>query len=141
MLIITPNLSIPEGELQFNFSRSSGPGGQNVNKVSTRVTLLFNLTTSPSLSVEQRRLIREKLATRINKDGVLRVVSQKHRTQSANRRAVREKFILLLQQSLRPRPVRKKKPVPRSVIERRLENKKHRGRLKESRTRAWEERD
>ena len=88
MVRVTDDMEIADTELVFNMSRSSGPGGQNVNKVNTRVTLLFDLEGSTSLSAEQRALVRQRLPGRISKEGVLRVVSQRHRTQLANRDAV-----------------------------------------------------
>ncbi len=85
MLEIMPGVAIAEDELRFEVSRSGGPGGQNVNKVETRVAVLLDLERAPGLSTEQRQLVRERLHTRISRQGVLRVVSQKHRTQGANR--------------------------------------------------------
>lgn len=91
---------IGEDELSFTFSRSSKPGGQNVNKISSRVTLLFNVTNSPSLSEQHKHQIMAHLKTRINKEGVLRVVSQRHRSQAANRETVVERFVVLLEEAL-----------------------------------------
>jgi ribosome-associated protein len=85
MIEINRNLSIPEHELSFTTARSGGPGGQHVNKVSSRVTLWFNVAESPSLSAFQKRRIMSRLATRINQRGELRVVAQQHRSQIANR--------------------------------------------------------
>ena len=85
MLPVDDQLVLPERELSYRSSRSSGPGGQNVNKVETRVTLLFDISGSAVLDETQKELVRQRLATRINKKGVLRVVSQRHRTQNANR--------------------------------------------------------
>ena len=85
MIDIQTGLSIPEGELTFTFSRSGGPGGQNVNKVNTRATLFFDVRNSPSLSEEQKALILERLKGRIDREGVMRVISQRHRTQGDNR--------------------------------------------------------
>ncbi|MCK4351251.1 MAG: aminoacyl-tRNA hydrolase [Candidatus Krumholzibacteria bacterium] len=134
MIIIKDNLTIPDNELTFEFSRSSGPGGQNVNKVSTRVTLLFDVSGSPSLTEDQRSRIKKKLRTRITKTGVLRVTSQKHRSQSANREAARQRFAELIHTALqRPRPRRKTK-VPKAVRERRLKEKKQRSILKHRRS-------
>src|SRR5664280_3566590 len=79
---------------------SGGPGGQNVNKVATKVTLTFDVAASPSLTDAQRDRIRARLATRISKDGVLQVVSQRHRTQGANRAAALERFVELLRDAL-----------------------------------------
>jgi ribosome-associated protein len=96
MVYVTAGLEIPEAELEFATSRSSGPGGQNVNKVSTRVTLLWNVDASPSISDKQRALVRERLAGRISREGVLRVSSQRHRTQLGNREAAVARFAELL---------------------------------------------
>jgi ribosome-associated protein len=121
-------------ELRFRYSRSSGPGGQNVNRVETRVTLLFDVGASPSLSDAQKRRVLDRLGTRINKDGVLRVVSQRHRTREANRRAAIERFETLLAQALRRKRVRRKTAVPKGAQKRRLENKRRRGELKRTRS-------
>ena len=79
MIEVTNEISIPEDELRFTASLSSGPGGQNVNKVNTRVTLWFDVVNSPSLSPEQKELIASRLLSRISKDGLLRVISQQTR--------------------------------------------------------------
>ena len=133
MVEIGTRLTIPDEEFSFEFSRSGGPGGQNVNKVSTRATLLFNVAGSPSLTDEQRSRIMNRLRTRITKAGVLRVTSQRHRTQRANREAAVERFAELLREALRSRRPRRKTRVPRSVKERRLQEKKRRGELKRRR--------
>jgi ribosome-associated protein len=135
MIRITDQLSIPQEELKFTASRSSGPGGQHVNKASTRVTLRFDLANSPSLSPDQKQLLLERLQTRISKLGVLRVVSQKTRSQAANREVALERFVELLQQALELRPGRKLIKVPSAAKEKRLAHKKHRGHLK--RERGW----
>jgi ribosome-associated protein len=135
MIRITDQLSIPEDEFKFTASRSRGPGGQHVNKASTRVTLRFDLTNSPSLSPEEKQLLQERLPTRISKQGVLRVVSQKTRSQAANRKAALERFVELLQQGLELRPERKQLKIPSVVREKRIADKKHRGHLK--RERGW----
>ena len=126
------SLEIPETEVSFATSRSSGPGGQNVNKVESRVTLLFDLAASPSLSDEQRRRVASRLATRINKAGVLRVVAQQHRTQAANREAALARFADLLAGALRPRPPRRQTRPPAAAA-RRLAAKRRKSRLKELR--------
>ena len=100
MLRITDDLSIDEDELQFEFARSSGPGGQNVNKVETKVRLLFDLQSSRSLNPDQRSRIEERLSTRITKAGVLHISSQRHRTREANRKATIERFVDLLANAL-----------------------------------------
>jgi ribosome-associated protein len=134
MLRITPRVSISEQELEFSFARSPGPGGQNTNKVNTRVTLLFDVQNSPSLTTSQRKRIKSKLSTRINNQGILRVVSSKERTQLANRRAAVNRFVTLLADALHtPKPRRKTRP-PASVNRRRLDTKRKRGQLKQSRS-------
>ncbi len=131
---------IGDDELVFKASRSSGPGGQNVNKVNTRVTLLFDVAGSPSLSAVQKQRIRRELATRIDKRGVLRVISQKERTQETNRRAATERLAQLLSEALKRRPVRKETKVPPGAKERRLQDKKHRSRLKQQRkNKDWQD--
>ena len=140
MIEITADISLGEEELTFRASRSSGPGGQNVNKLNTRITVLFDVAGSPSLSAEQKKRIRAKLSTRIDKHGVLRVVSQKHRTQEANRRTATERLQELLAEALRRRPVRKKTKIPAGVNERRLKEKKQRARLKQERAKKdWQQ--
>lgn len=126
-------LEIPDEELDYATSRSSGPGGQNVNKVSTRVTLLFDLERSPSLSENQRELIRARLGGRISRTGILRVVSQRHRTQSANREAATARFAALLEEALAEAPERVPTKVPPQINERRLQEKRRRSRVKQTR--------
>jgi len=135
MIRITDQLSIAEDELRFTASRSSGPGGQHVNKASTRVTLRFDLVNSPSLTPDDKQLLLERLSTRISKQGVLRVVSQKTRSQAANRELALERFVEILQQALEHRPERKTVKVPRAATEKRLADKKRRGYVK--RERSW----
>ena len=131
---------IPEGELVFKASRSSGPGGQNVNKLNTRVTVLFRVAGSLSLSDEQKQQVLSRLAGRVDKEGVLHVVSQKHRSQEANRRAAVERLQQLVGEALTPVPVRKKTKAPGAARERRLQQKKQRSDRKQQRIeRHWEE--
>ena len=136
MIRINDEIAIDPAELNYVASRSSGPGGQNVNKVSTRITLRFDLEGSASLEPEHKERIAERLATRINKEGVLQVSSQRHRTQAANREAATERFADLVRQALdvpaKRRPTRK----PRSVDRRRLEEKRRRARVKSQRGRV-----
>ncbi|MBW2030647.1 MAG: aminoacyl-tRNA hydrolase [Deltaproteobacteria bacterium] len=133
---ISEEISIPLRELRFTASRSSGPGGQNVNKVSTRVTLWFDIAHSPSLSEHEKELIRKHLPTRINKEGVLRIVSQKHRTQASNRHEAVERFVSLLRESLYEASPRRRTKIPRVVKERRLAEKKYRSRIKAQRSKT-----
>jgi len=131
---INDEVTIGEDELRFEFARSSGPGGQNVNKVETKVTLLFSVRNSPSLSDERRARLEECLSSRITKHGVLRVTSQRHRTREANRRATVERFVDLLADALEEREQRVSTKVPAAKRRRRLEDKKRRSRIKALRT-------
>ena len=133
MIEIAPNTFLPEDELSYKTSRSGGPGGQHVNKLNTRVMVLFDVSASASVSEEQKHLIMEKLPTRIDKHGVLRVISQKHRSQEANRQAAVERLQQLLREALTPKPVRKKTRVPRAARARRLKEKRQRSLLKRER--------
>ena len=134
MIRITNQISIPEDELNFTATRSSGPGGQHVNKVSTRVTLRFDVIYSPSLTTEQKQLIFDHLATRISKEGVLRVVSQKTRSQATNKALALERFVDLLQQAFRPTVQRKPTKISRTAKQKRIDEKKKRGKLKQGRS-------
>jgi ribosome-associated protein len=138
MLEITRSLSIPESELRMQRSRSTGPGGQNVNKLETRVTLLFDVAGSSVLTERQRERILASLRTRITKDGVLRVTSQRHRTQGANREAATERFVALLQDALKPVKTRKPTKPTRASKTRRLDAKKQRGSVKKGRQGRWD---
>jgi ribosome-associated protein len=138
MIQITERLSIPEHEITFSASRSSGPGGQHVNKVSSRITLYFDVAASPSLSEAQKQRILRHLATRISKDGVLRVAAQQHRSQAANRKVAIERFADLLCNALAPVAPRRQTEVPEAARQRRLETKKHRAQLKRQRTQVAE---
>ena len=139
MIVINEHLAIPEDELTFTASRSGGPGGQNVNKVSSRVTLTFDVVNSPSLSEEQRRRLLNRLQTRITKEGLLRVVSQRTRSQEVNRQDAEARFIELLQTALHKERKRLKTGVPSAARERRLEEKKKRAGTKQSRSvKVWD---
>lgn len=133
MVEIGEGIAIPEEELSFVSSRSGGPGGQNVNKLETRVTLRFDLAGSPSLTEEQKARLRERLATRVTRAGVLHVTSQKHRSQSANREAAVERFAELLREALREETPRRKTRVPKAAKRRRVEEKRRRSQRKRER--------
>lgn len=133
MIEIAPGLGVSERELAFSCDRSPGPGGQNVNKAHTRVTLLFDVSGSHSLSHQQKKRLCEMLGTRISRDGVLRVVSCKERTQLANRRAAVNRFIELMGQAFKPVKPRKETAVPVSSQRRRLNGKAQRSEVKQLR--------
>ena len=135
MIIITRYLSIPEHEIQFTSSRSSGPGGQNVNKVNTKVTLHFPVWASRHLTDDQKSRIVSRLKTRVTKEGVLYLHAQRLRSQAANRADLLDRFTLLLRGVLTPRKARKTTSVPRASVQHRLDQKKRHGRLKKVRQR------
>ena len=138
MIEITDDISIREERLIFKASRSSGPGGQYVNKVNTRITLLFDVANCESFSDAQKRRILTQLATRATKEGLIRVVSQKYRTQKANRRAAIKRLQQLLKEALQIKAVRKKTKIPYAVRKRRLEDKRRRNMLKQQRAKkSW----
>jgi ribosome-associated protein len=133
---IAPDVSIPMSEIEFRFTRSSGPGGQNVNKVSTRVDLLFDVASSTSMREEQKAAIVLALRSRVDGNGVLHLSVQESRSQMHNRELAIEKFTGLLQEALRPRKKRRKtKPTTTSRLKR-IESKTHRGTIKKSRGRV-----
>jgi len=134
MIPIDDNLAIPDDEVSFATSRSGGPGGQNVNKLETRVTLRFDLAGSGALSEEQKARLRERLATRITRDGVLQVTSQRHRSQGANREAAVERFAEILRENLREETPRRKTRPSRAAKARRLDAKRRQGQRKRERS-------
>lgn len=122
-----------EEEFIFTASRSSGPGGQNVNKVSTRVELRFNVFKSLKLSEREKRIISEKLENKINRDGELIIVSQSERSQLKNKKKTIEKFYSLLSKALFIKPLRIPTRPTSGSKEKRLEVKKRRSVIKRSR--------
>jgi len=125
--------------IEMQASRSPGPGGQNVNKVNTRVTLLFDFEACPQLSDPQKTRIRSRLRTRLSRDGRLRIVRHRERTQARNRRASAEQLLELLCGALRPRKTRRATGPTRRSIQRRLAGKRRRGELKKQRQSATDE--
>jgi ribosome-associated protein len=127
---ISRGLSIPGSEVELSFSRSGGPGGQNVNTVATKVELRFDIEASRTLTDQQKARIREQLANRITKDGVLLIQSSEHRTQHDNRRAAVGRFRNLLREAVRPPKRRIPTRRSRAANERRLEQKRRRAEKK-----------
>ncbi len=126
-------MEINEKDLSYSVSRSSGPGGQHVNKVNTRIMLWFDLEGSTQFSASQKTRLREKLSTRLDKLGRLRVASQRHRTQRANREAALARLRALLEEAIKEPAVRISTRVPRSVARKRLEEKRQRSVVKRQR--------
>ncbi len=124
------NLRVPRTEVSFRATRAGGPGGQHVNTSSTRVELWWNLEESTAPNGAQRALLRERLATRLDGEGWLRLVEAGSRSQLRNREAAEERFLALLAQALKPKKKRKPTRVPRSEKARRLEGKRLRAGVK-----------
>ena len=134
-LHVTDTMTIPMSELQFHFSRSGGPGGQHVNRTATQVELTFDVQGSASLDESQRARVLSKLKSAIDSRGVLHLTCQTTRSQSRNRAEVIERFQRLLQQALHvPKPRRPTRP-GRVAVERRLQEKRRVGTLKQERRR------
>lgn len=122
-----------DSELTFRASRSSGPGGQNVNKVNTRIELRFNVANSLLLSPEQKTLLTEKLKNRISADGDLIIAAQESRSQAENKKIATEKFYLLLQKAFAPQKARKRFRLSREHKQQRLDEKQRQAQKKELR--------
>ncbi|MFT7619583.1 MAG: ribosome-associated protein [Planctomycetota bacterium] len=135
MIEIISSLFIPEEELTFEQNRGGGPGGQKVNKTSSKITLVFDVTNSPSLTDYQRHRFLTKLANRLSKEGVLRIDVQSERSLTANRRLAIERFASLLKEALKIEKVRKKSRPTLGAKKRRLKDKKKRGDVKRDRGR------
>lgn len=112
-------------EVKFIASRSSGPGGQNVNKVNTKVELRFDILNSDFLTQEQKNLLVQKLANKVNNEGVLILTSQEKRTQLKNKEMAQDKFVKLLEQAFVKPKERKTKKVSKAAKEKRLDDKRN----------------
>lgn len=133
-LYVNASLSIPRAELDLRVSRSSGAGGQHVNKTSSRVEIIWNVDTSRALSDEQRALLREKLASRLTGDGSIRVVASDMRSQARNREVAERRLAELIARSLIvPRKRKRTKPT-RAAKEARLESKRRHSSKKRDRS-------
>ncbi len=134
MIRITGDIEIDEAELDEQFVRSTGPGGQNVNKVSTAVQLRFNVFASSSLPQDVRSRLIRLAGKRINAAGELMINAQRHRTQARNRAEARARLAdLILAATRKPRPRKKTKPSA-AAKRRRLESKRQRGETKRGRS-------
>lgn len=133
LVVVNRELSIPTSELQFRFSRSSGPGGQHVNRSETRVELLFDVQKSPSLTEEQRMRLLQRLVRVIDSQGVMHLVSSETRSQFDNRARVTDRFRTLLAAALRRRKHRIPTTPSATSRDRRIAHKKARSVTKQSR--------
>jgi len=133
MLQITPTILIDEDELQFEYVRASGPGGQNVNKVATAVQLRFDIANSPTLASDIKGRLIRLAGKRVNTDGVLIIEARRFRTQEKNREDAIRRFTFLVQKAA-AKPKKRLKTVPtKASRERRLKAKKQKGEIKKSR--------
>ena len=133
-LQVTPRLVVPEAELTWRFSRSSGPGGQGVNTTDSRAELSFDVARSTALPEHLRARVAERLAARLV-DGVLTVAASEHRSQLQNREAAERRMVLLLREAVAPPPRARRPTKPtRGAKERRLAGKRLRSQIKKGRS-------
>lgn len=133
MVRITPTVAINESEIKLNFIRSSGPGGQNVNKVATAVQLRFDVKNSPSLSEEVRTRLVRLAGEKMTKDGILIIQARRFRKQERNRQDAMDRLIKLIRKASEPPKARIKPKPTRASKERILAAKRHRSKLKKMR--------
>jgi|TARA_B110000438_G_scaffold207072_1_gene198821 ribosome-associated protein len=133
MIPINTSITLTDAEIELTFSRSQGPGGQNVNKVNSKVTIHWDLKYSTSISAFIKRRIQKKHSNRINNDGKLVLSSQQHREQHRNREECYQKLRVIIADALKPRKTRKTSRPTRASKQRRLDSKKKRSRRKSMR--------
>ncbi len=133
MISVTPHISIDEKELVETFVRASGPGGQNVNKLSTAVELRFDVRASPGLTDEVRARLAQLAGRRMTRDGILVIDAQRFRTQERNREDARARLLALITEAAQRRAKRRPTRPTRASKERRLDEKAHRGKIKSGR--------
>jgi ribosome-associated protein len=137
LIPINQTLSVPESELQFRFSTGGGPGGQHVNKTATRVTLLFDVANSPSLDEETRVRLLDRLASRLDRRGLLHIDVHESRSQWQNRATAVARFQRVLAEALVEQAERRPTRPTRQSREQRLEEKKRRSAVKRDRQQRW----
>jgi ribosome-associated protein len=130
-LFVTHRIVIPDSELEESFIRSSGPGGQNVNKVSSAVQLRFDVRASLCLTETARQALLR--GGRLTREGVLIITAQRFREQERNRADARERLTEILRRAATPKPVRRATKIPKASKRKRLDGKKHRGEIKRGR--------
>jgi len=139
VLIVTPEISIPDEEFEWKFIRSSGPGGQNVNKVASAVQLRFLLPRNTSLPTSARNRLRRMAGQKLIDDGSILISARSERSQEQNRRDALERLAELIRAALIEPKIRKKTRPTKASKERRIESKKRRGTTKQGRgARSWE---
>ena len=132
-LEITSHLAIPLSEIEFQYARSSGPGGQNVNKVNSQAQLFWNVNETASLPEDVIKRLKSREGNRITAEGVLRINSQQFRDQHRNRKDCLNRLREIVVEALHPPKKRKRRKLPKWVKEKRLQEKKRRSELKKSR--------
>jgi ribosome-associated protein len=130
MIRISSRIAIDEREIGESFVRASGPGGQNVNKLSTAVQLRFDVRGSPSLPGDVKARLERLAGTRLTRDGVLVITAQRHRTQARNRSDALDRLVDLIRRAATPPVPRRPTKPTRASRERRIEKKKHRAGIK-----------
>ena len=133
MIAVTPDISIDDSEVQFDFVRASGPGGQNVNKVATAVQLRFSVADSPSLSEAVRRRLVRIAGRRVTRDGVLIIEAKRYRNQQRNRHDAVEQFTALFRKAVKAPKVRRSTKPTAAAKRRRMERKRRRSLTKRRR--------
>lgn len=133
MIEVSPDLVIPDSELDVKASRASGAGGQHVNKTSSRIEITWNIRESQSISDEQREILLQRLDSRLSSDGTIRVVSSETRSQTQNRERAEQRLAELIRKALVKPKTRKPTRRPKSADEARLASKKLHSRKKRER--------